>query len=189
MRLDTPFPLSAAESASETEQVTHKLWVGLKACAIPLSLMALALFLRIYRLEELGWVPDTYERLFDAQRLASGELPASDIYPPGASVVMAPFFLIFSDSLATMQAVIIASSVALVGISYAWMLRVTGDRRAAVLIGVVAAALPIFISFSRDALFDMINLPLIAGLLFLAPLMRNRSLLALPVTAPCWPYW
>lgn len=178
MRLDTPFPLPAAESASETEQVTHKLWVGLKACAIPLSLMALALFLRIYRLEELGWVPDTYERLFDAQRLASGELPASDIYPPGASVVMAPFFLIFSDSLATMQAVIIASSVALVGISYAWMLRVTGDRRAAVLIGVVAAALPIFISFSRDALFDMINLPLIAGLLFLAPLMRNRSLLA-----------
>ncbi len=77
-----------------------------------------------------------------------------------------------------MHAVIIASGVALVGVSYAWMLRLTGDRLAAVMISVVAAACPIFVAFSRDALFDMFNVVLIAGLFFLTPLMRNRSLAA-----------
>ncbi len=99
MRLGNQLRTIAVQPSVDATYLLHQCGHYLTQIAAPLGIMAVALFLRVYRLEELGWVPDTYERLFDAQRLASGEFPASEIYLPGVSVVLAPFFLIFSDSL------------------------------------------------------------------------------------------
>jgi hypothetical protein len=161
-----------------TDHLRDQAWIYTKAWAIPLTLTLLALLLRLYRLEELGTVPDTYERLFDARRIAHGEFPSSIIYPPGFSVVIALLFLIFPDSLSTMQVFIVASGVALVLVSYAWVFRLTGDRLAATLLAVVMAACPVFVFASRDAFFDVPNVLLIVCLLYFLPTLRNRGLLA-----------
>src|SRR5687767_10920466 len=50
--------------------------------ALLMGVVLLALFLRVYALNMVAWVPDSYDRLGDAGRLASGRLPQSTIYPP-----------------------------------------------------------------------------------------------------------
>ncbi len=139
----------------------------------------LALFLRLYRLEVMGWAPDTYERLFDAQAMLSGSAPDSVLYPPGASLLLVPFFAFLPDTLATMQAVTVAAGLLLVVVAHRWMLDLTGDRRAALLIGVVAAACPSFVFSSRDALYDTQNLLLIVLSLMYASRVRTMPLASL----------
>lgn len=167
---------SAVTELDEARRPAALTWTYAKAIALPLALVALALFLRIYRLEVVAWVPDSYERLFDARLIAAGELPQSTIYPPGVALIMAPLFWFLPDTLTTMQIPIIASGVGLVAVSYAWMMRLTGDRFVAALVGLSAAAAPFFVYASRDSHYDMLGVFLIVLSLYLVPLLRGRSL-------------
>ena len=144
-----------------------------------LGVLGLALFLRVYALEMAAWVPDSYDRLADAGRLASGRLPESTIYPPGVSVMMAPFFAVLPDSLWTMQAVIAGSGVALVLVTYRWIHTLTGERLAALLAAGGVALAPSFVFASRDGLYDMPNVLLIASAMWLAGGMRRMPVWAL----------
>ena len=58
-----------------------------------------ALALRALNHQVMGWSPDTYDRLFDARAIVSGELPSSPVYPPGAAVLIAPLFAFLPDTL------------------------------------------------------------------------------------------
>src|SRR5689334_9772905 len=107
---------------------SRRVLTSLTSVAIPFGVVLLALFLRTYRLEIVAWVPDSYDRLAATKRLLAGEFPISRIYPPGVSLLMAPFFAVFPKTLDTMQAVIVISGVCLAAIGYFWMLRLTGER-------------------------------------------------------------
>jgi len=141
-----------------------------------LAVLGLALFLRLYQFELTGWVPDSYDRLYDARTLLSGNAPQSLIYPPGASLILVPFFAVLPETLATMQVATITSALVLVMVAHRWMLDLTGDRRAALLIGLVAAACPAFVFSSRDALYDTQNLLLIELSLMYAGRVRTMPL-------------
>src|SRR5689334_12839092 len=77
---------------------TSALW--LKPEAALCLLFLLALFLRLYRLDIGAWVPDSYDRLTDAVRMAHGHLPRSRIYPPGVALILMPAVALFPASLA-----------------------------------------------------------------------------------------
>jgi hypothetical protein len=173
----------------------------------PLCLATIALFLRTYHLTLMGWVPDTYERLAATQKLLRGEFPLSPITPPGVSFVMAPFFAVLPQTVETMQAVTIAAGIGLVLIAYVAMLKLTGDRLAAVLVAFAIAVGPRYVYASRDGLFDIIVSFLLAVAVFGLPLLRGRSAWAFvaygfllgamvnirPTNAVCFPalgiYW
>src|SRR5688572_6960499 len=127
----------------------------------------------------VAWVPDSYDRLADAGRLASGRLPESTIYPPGVSVIMAPFFAVLPDSLWTMQAVIAGSGVALVLVSYRWIHTLTGERLAGLLAAGGVALSPAFVYASRDGLYDIPNVLLIAVAMWQADSLRRMPIWAL----------
>jgi len=147
-----------------------------RAVAVPLGIVVLALLLRTWRLELQGWTPDTYEQLAAARRLASADFPLSRIYPPGVAATMAPFFLFLPATLASMQAVIVGASLALIGVAYALVLKATGDRLAAVLLAGALAIMPQFVYFSRDGLFDVVGTAWIISAIALVPVLRGRGL-------------
>jgi 4-amino-4-deoxy-L-arabinose transferase-like glycosyltransferase len=146
-----------------------------RVAAAPVLVVCLAAFLRLYRLELQAWTPDTYEQMFAASRLIGGEFPLSRLYPPGIAVTLAPAYLIFPDTLATMQGVIIAMSLALVVLTYAWSQRLVDDGRAALLAAFSVATLPQFVYFSRDGLFDVVGTTYLLASVFTARLVRDRG--------------
>jgi hypothetical protein len=142
------------------------------------GLVVLAIFLRAYQLEPYAYVPDQYDRLADARLMLSGKLPESQIYPPGAALVLVLPIAIFSASLMTIQAVTAAFGIALVPLAYLGVARLTGDRRAAVLLAGFCALSPLLILYSRAGYFDVVVTFLVALAVFLVPALRGRSLLA-----------
>jgi hypothetical protein len=151
-------------------------WPVTRAAAVPAAIVLLALILRVVRLELQAWTPDTYEQMTAAHRLVSGQLPVSGFYPPGVAIVLAPAFVFFPQTLATQQAVIIASALALVAASYIAARHATPDRFAHVLLALGVAAVPQFVYFSRDGFFDVMNAAWIAAAIFVVPWLRGRSL-------------
>jgi hypothetical protein len=144
----------------------------------PLLIAGLAVFLRVYRLELQAWTPDTYEQLEAASRLVRGEFPLSRLYPPGVAVTLAPAFLLFPDALATMQAVIIAMSLAVVVLAYVWSRQLIDDERAALMAAFSVAVFPQFVYFSRDGLFDVMGTAYLLGSVFAARFVRDRGVMA-----------
>jgi hypothetical protein len=168
---------AAAEGILRSDTPAAQKLLGLVSrVALPVSLLSLALFLRVYNFELLTWIPDSYERLSDAQRIAAGELPQSKMYGPGAALVFAPAFLVFPPTLTTMHGVLIASGVALVAMGYLLMLRATGDRLAAALFAGLIATGPLFVFASRDNHPDAAAMLIAAGLLIAAPSLRAKPL-------------
>jgi hypothetical protein len=153
-------------------------WPGARAIAIPLAIVALALFLRTWRLEVQGWTPDTYEQLDATKRLIAGEFPVSYLYPPGVAITMAPFLQVLPATLASMQIVIIGSSLLLVAVSYVFVVKATGDRVAAALLALGVAIAPEFVALSRVGLFDLIGTTWIISAIVLVPALRGRGLWA-----------
>jgi hypothetical protein len=153
-------------------------WTAAAVAAVPLGILALALFLRTWRFELHGWTPDTYEQLDATKRLLAGDSPLSRLYPPGIAITMAPALLILPATLASMQAVIIGASLALIAVSYVLVLKATGDRVAATLLAAAIAIAPAFVYFSRDALFDVVGTAWIISAIALVPALRGRGLWA-----------
>lgn len=142
------------------------------------GLVVVTIFLRAYQLEPYAYVPDQYDRLADARLMLSGMPPESQIYPPGAALVLVLPIAVFSASLMTVQGVTATFGVALVPLSYLGVARLTGDRRAAVLLAGFSALSPLLILYSRAGYFDVVVTFLVALSVFLVPALRGRSLLA-----------
>jgi hypothetical protein len=142
------------------------------------AIVAAAVFLRLYDLTLKGWTPDTYEQLFAARRLAAGEFPISNIYPPGVAVTLAPFMAVFPATQETMQGVIIAASLLLIVVAATAVRRATGDDGASLLLALGLAGAPLFVFFSRDALFDVINTLWIVSLVLVVPALARRGWIA-----------
>jgi hypothetical protein len=142
------------------------------------GLVAVAIFLRTAQLEPYAYVPDQYDRLADARLMLSGKLPQSQIYPPGAALVLVLPIAVFSASLMTIQGVTAAFGVALVPLAYLGVMRLSGDRRAAILLAGFCALSPLLILYSRAGYFDVAVTFLVALAVFLVPALRGRSLLA-----------
>lgn len=144
--------------------------------------VALALFLRLYRLDGfVTYYPDSYAQLRAVENALNGTFPVAFLYPPGVALFLAPVFAVFPDALVTMQATIVAAGIALVVVAYVAGVRATNDRRAALVFAVAVAFSSPFVFYSRAALFDVINTLLIALSLLLAPLVVRRGL---PVLLP-----
>ena len=141
------------------------------------SVLGVALFLRLYRLDGfLTYYPDSYAQLRAVENLLAGHFPVSYFYPPGVALFLAPAFALFPDTLATMQAAVLVAGLALVVVAYAATLRLTGDRRAALVHAAAVAIASIFVFHSRAALFDVINTLTITTALVLAPLVARQRL-------------
>lgn len=148
--------------------------------AVLCAVAGIAAFLRLYRLGGvITLYPDSYAQLRAVENLLSGNFPLSYHYPPGIALIMAPAFLVFPDSLATMQGVIVAAGLALVALAYGWLYQLTKDRGAAALFAAAVAFGAPFVYFSRIVWFDGVNTFLIALTLFLAPHVVRRGALAL----------
>ncbi len=152
-----------------------RVWPAVRAAAIPASIVLLALILRVVRLELQAWTPDTYEQMTAAHRLVSGQFPLSTFYPPGVAVTLAPAFVLFPQTLATQQAVVIAASLVLVVAAYLGTRRATPDAIAPVLLALGVATAPQFVYFSRDGFFDAMNAAWIVSLILIVPWLRGRS--------------
>ncbi len=152
-----------------------RVWPVARAAAIPASIVLLALLLRVIRLELQAWTPDTYEHMTAAHRLVSGEFPISRFYPPGVAITLAPAFVLFPQTLATQQGVIIASALVLVLVAYYGARAATTDRAAPVLLALAVAAAPPMVFYSRDGFFDVTNAAWITGAIFMVPWLRGRS--------------
>ena len=145
-------------------------WVALGA------IVAGALFLRLFRLDgSIIYYPDTYGQLRAVDNLLSGSVPISYHYPPGVALFLAPVFAFFPNTIQTMQATIIAASIALVVLAYVATIVTTGERRAALVFAAAVAISAALVFYSRVALFDVINTLLIALSLFLAPYALRRG--------------
>ena len=151
-------------------------WPAIRAAAIPASIVLVALFLRVFRLELQAWTPDTYEQMTAAHRLVSGQFPLSTFYPPGVAVTLAPAFVLFPQTLATQQAVVIAASLVLVVAAYVGTRRATPDAIAPVLLALGVATSPHFVYFARDGFFDAMNAAWIVSLILIVPWLRGRSI-------------
>lgn len=177
--------IAAAPALPQASAVAHQ--GGLPAVVARLrvwgpltAIMAGALFLRLYRLEgAITYYPDSYAQLGAIEHALSGTFPFVVLYPPGVALFLSPVFALLPDTLATMQAAILATGVGLVVLAYLGGLWTTNDRRAAVLFTGAVAFSATFVFYSRVALFDVINTFLIALSLFLAPLVVRRGLPAL----------
>jgi hypothetical protein len=144
------------------------------------AILAGALFLRLYRLDGLvTYYPDTYGQLQGVENLLSAQFPISYYYPPGIALALAPVFAFLPHTLLTMQVAIMAAGMALIVLGYVICLVTTGDRRAALFFAAAVALSAAFVFHSRVALFDVINILLIALTLFLAPFVTRRGLVVL----------
>jgi hypothetical protein len=140
-------------------------------------LVITAAVLRLYDLDAYGWVPDHYERLADARRIVSGELPDSRVYPQGASLIFA-LPIAISDSLITTQVVVALFGVAMVPLAYWGGMRLLKDQTAALLLAVIVALDPLQIWAARTGFIDTIVASLIILLIFTLPLMKGRGVAA-----------
>ncbi len=156
-------------------QFAARAWPAIRTAAVPAAIVVVALVLRTVRLEVQAWTPDTYEQMNAAHRLVAGQLPFSGFYPPGVAIVLAPAFVLFPQTLATQQAVIIAWSLALVAVSYVAARHATPDRVAPILLAFGVATAPEFVYFSRDGLYDAINAAWIVTAILAVPWLRGRS--------------
>ncbi|MEX0749836.1 MAG: glycosyltransferase family 39 protein [Dehalococcoidia bacterium] len=170
--IDRPIGALVASSAYDLARHVARTW------AAPALIVCVAAFLRLYRLELQAWTPDTYEQMAAASRLIGGDFPLSRLYPPGIAVTLAPAYLIFPDTLATMQGVIVVFSLALVVLAYVWSRRMMGDERAALMAAFSVAALPLFVYFSRDGLFDIIGTAWLLSAVLGANIVRGRGWVA-----------
>lgn len=145
------------------------------------AILAMALFLRLFRLNGfITFYPDTYGQMRAADNLVLGHIPITYLYPPGVALILAPFFALFPRDLTTLQTVIMAAGLALVGLAYCATAAATGDRRAALIHAFAVAMGATFVFHSRAALFDVINTLLVAASLLLAPsVAQRRSMLVL----------
>jgi hypothetical protein len=140
------------------------------------SVVGVGLFLRLYRLDGfLTFYPDSYAQLRAVENLLAGHVPVSYFYPPGVAIFLAPTFAVFPDTLATMQGVVLFAGLALIVVAHAATLRLTGDRRAALLHATAVAIASIFVYHSRASLFDVINTLTIAAAFVLAPVIARRG--------------
>lgn len=159
--------------------VLDRVWprsiADVRSVAIPAGIVLLALFLRIYRLEIISVNFDTYEQLTATKRLLSGDFPISRIYPSGIAAIMAVPMTVLPRTVITMQAVIISSSVALVGLAYVATKKISGDALAAVLVSLAVACAPRIVYYSRFELFDAINACGVALVIVLVPALRGRA--------------
>jgi hypothetical protein len=155
--------------------IAERAWPLVRAAAVPCAILLLALLLRVFHLELHASTPDTYEQMTAARRLVAGHLPLSSIYPPGVAVTLAPAFVFFPQTLATIQAVIIASSLLVVLVTYVAMRRATDDRLVPVLLALGVATAPPFVRFSRMGLFDVTNAAWIVSAILVVPWLRGRS--------------
>jgi hypothetical protein len=171
------------------------------------GILVLALFLRLYGFQLMGWMPDNYEQMLATRRLVNLEFPLSRIYAPGIAIIMAPLYLVLPQTLGTMQSVVSAAGIALVPVAYVSALRLTGDRTAATLGTFAIATDTLLVYQSRDSHYDALITLLVTGCLFAVPLLRGRGvgwfaafgfLLSLlinirPVNGACMPalllYW
>ncbi len=142
------------------------------------GLVVVAIFLRTYQLEPFAFVPDQYDRLTDAQLMLSGKLPESQIYPPGTALLLVIPFALFSASLLTLQGVTSAFGIALVPLAYLGVARLTGDKRAGIILASFCALSPLLVLYSRAGYFDIMVTFLVALAVFLVPSLRGRSLVA-----------
>jgi hypothetical protein len=149
---------------------------AVRVAVIPAAIVLLALMLRVVNLELMAWTPDTYEQMHAAHRLVSGEFPISHFYPPGVALALAPAFLLFPQTLATQQGVVIASSLVLVAVAYLAMRATTTDRLAPILLALGVATMPQIVYFSRDGFFDVMNAAWIVSAILIVPWLRGRSL-------------
>jgi hypothetical protein len=167
----------AAGASDIGASIAARAWPLVRAAAVPAAIVLLALLLRVCRLELQAWTPDTYEQLTAGRRLVAGEFPISGFYPPGVAITLAPAFLFFPQTLATLQGVIIGSSLVLVVVAYFTMRSATKNRSAPVLFALGVALAPQIVYFSRDGLFDVINTAWIVSAILVVPWLRGRSLL------------
>jgi hypothetical protein len=160
-------------------------WARVEPCArsatVPVALLALALLVRVVNYAPHGWVPDTYEQLRASHRLVAGQFPLSRIYPPGVAVTMAPAFLVLPQSIGTMHLVNTMAALGLAGVLYVRVASDTGDRFAATLVALAAAAAPQFVFSSRSGLFDTVGTAWIVGAIMCVPLLRGRGIAAFAV--------
>lgn len=165
----------AAGATDIGASIALRAWPLVRAAAVPVAIVLLALLLRVYRLELQAWTPDTYEQLTAGRRLVAGEFPISVFYPPGVAITLAPALLFFPQTLATQQGVIIASALVLVAVAYVAVRSATTDRIAPVLLATGIAAAPQMVRFSRDGFFDVINAAWIVSAILVVPWLRGRS--------------
>lgn len=151
-------------------------WPAIRATAVPACIVLLALLLRVINMQLQAWTPDTYEQMTAAHRLVAGDFPISTFYPPGVAITLAPAFVFFPQTLATQQAVIIASALVLVATVYVATRHATPDRTAPVMAALMVATMPQFVYFSRDGFFDVMNAAWIVGAILVVPWLRGRSL-------------
>lgn len=148
--------------------------------AVLCAVAGIAAFLRLYHLGGvITLYPDSYAQLRATENLMSLNFPISYHYPPGIALFMAPAFFVLPDSLATMQAVILAAGLALVAVGYFWLFALTRDRRAASIFAAALAVGSAFVLLSRVVWFDGINTLLIVSTLVLAPHVVRRGTPAL----------
>jgi hypothetical protein len=142
------------------------------------AVLAGAVFLRLYAYNAFAWVPDQYERLIEARELLSGQMPDSVIYPPGATILLAPFVALLGPTEGAMQALTVFCGIALVPLAYAWAWRTTHDRLAAVLLAAACAMAPSVLIPARNGYVDSIVTLLIIAAFFLVPFLKGRGLYA-----------
>ena len=91
---------------------------------------------------------------------------------------MAPAFAFLPQTIGTMHLVNTIAAVALAAVLYFRVASATGDRPAATLAALAAAAAPQFVFSSRSGLFDTIGTAWIVGAIMCVPLLRGRGLAA-----------
>jgi hypothetical protein len=146
--------------------------------ALP-TFLGIALFARLYNFALFSWVPDSYERLESVERLLAGDFPLSDIYPPGATLVLAPFLAVLPDTIGSLQAVVAGAGALVVAIGYLAMRNVSDERIAPLFFALLLAVSPAFVYVSRIAVFDIFAVLLLAPAVFLATPRRRQSYAAL----------
>ena len=168
----------AATSITQTRPGDAGIAGSLRMFSILGVILAGGVFLRLYNLQPFAWVPDQYERLIEAKELLSGELPDSVIYPPGVTLLLAPFVALLGPTEGTMQAMTIVFSLALVPVAYLWVWRTTSDRLAATLLAGACAAAPAFLEPARGGSVDSVVTLLVVVALLLVPSLKGRGVLA-----------
>jgi len=143
------------------------------------SIAGAAVFVRTWRLAPHARIPDTYEQIAATNRLLDGDLPLSNLYPPGVALVLAPFFAVLPNTVPTAQAVVVGASLVLVALAYIAARAARADGASALLFVATIALSPAFVTMSRVGLFDAIGTALLVSSVLAAPALRRMP----------WPAW
>jgi 4-amino-4-deoxy-L-arabinose transferase-like glycosyltransferase len=148
---------------------------------VPLGLAVLVILTSIYSVEPVAWVQDTYERLIDAERILSGELPSSKITAPGGAITLLPFFLLLPHSVETIQIASGVFNLALVVFVYIGLMKLTNERFVALFVSIGCALTLHFVILSRSAMFDTAVAFLVVLSILSIPWLKRISLLSVLV--------